>query len=204
MTGSQRKLTQNEGYLKVSRAAMTTNGLTTVSTTDLMREAGAAHGEAFRSTNGEDADWPIWYADYLVKPMSGLFELGFTRSQLIYCLMDAEFERLATSPDADWPRYYAEHFVERFEGSETPGEDKLALYMTPSCPFCRLVRNAVDRLGVDVELRDISEDADHHEELVNARQRATVPVLRIESPDGQTRWMPESSDIVQYLEKTYG
>lgn len=183
---------------------MTTNGLAVVSTSDLMREAGNAHHEAFRSTNGEDADWPIWYSEYLQKPMNGLFDRDFTYSQLIYCLMNAEFERLATSPNADWPRFYAEHFVERFARSETPSKDKLALYMTTTCPYCALVRQAIERLGVDVELRDVAAEADHYQELVNARRRATVPVLRIESPDGQSRWMPESRDIVQYLESSYG
>ncbi|MGI9328011.1 MAG: glutathione S-transferase N-terminal domain-containing protein [Pseudomonadales bacterium] len=173
-----------------------------VSITDLMREAGKAHGEAFRSINGEDADWPIWYADYLIKPINGLFEKEFTRSQLIYCLMDAEFERLATAPDADWPRFYAEHFVERYAGTETAENDQLALYMTPSCPFCMVVRRAIDELDIDVELRDIASDM-HYQDLIDARQRATVPVLRIASPDGETRWMPESSDIVQYLRANY-
>ena len=182
---------------------MTTNGVTIVSITDLMREAGNAHSNAFQSTNGEDAEWPIWYADYLVKPMRGLFEMDFTRSQLVYCLMDAEYERLAVSPDADWPRFYAEHFVERFAGANTPKKDKLALYITQLCPFCALVRNAIDGLDVDVELRDVASDSNHHQDLVNARQRATVPVLRVTAPDGQSRWMPESQDIVQYLQKTY-
>jgi len=36
-----------------------------------------------------------------------------------------------------------------------------------------------------------------------ARDRATVPVLHITSPDGDKRWMPESSDITNYLKKTY-
>lgn len=183
---------------------MTTNGLTIVSTTDLMREAGSAHGEAFQSTNGEDAEWPIWYADFLVKPMSGLFDMKFTRSQLVYCLMDAEFERLATAPESDWPRFYAEHFVERYAGTETAKKDTLALYMTPYCPFCVIVTQAIDGLDVEVELRDITADAKHRDELIDARQRATVPVFRITAPDGETRWMPESRDIVQYLEKVYG
>ena len=183
---------------------MNTNGLTVVSITDLMREAGSAHGEAFQATNGEDAEWPIWYANYLQKPISGLFDMPFTQSQLVYCLMDAEFERNATESQADWPRYYAEHFVDRYSGSETPTTDKLSLYHYPSCPFCALVRNAIELLGVEVELRDTSVDPEHHRDLVNARQRATVPVLRIDSPNGKTRWMPESHDIVQYLETTYG
>ncbi len=183
---------------------MTANGLTIVSTTDLMRAADAAHDEAFQSTKGEDTDWPIWYSEYLIKPMSGLFEMDFTRSQLVYCLMDAEFERLAIAPNDDWPRFYAEHFVERYASTETAKQDKLALYLTPRCPFCSTVTRAIAGLAIDVELRDIAANSKHHEDLVNVRHRATVPVLRITGPDGSSRWMPESSDIVQYLEKTYG
>ena len=36
-----------------------------------------------------------------------------------------------------------------------------------------------------------------------ATGRATVPVLWIQSPDGCVRWLPESLDIIQYLEKNY-
>src|SRR5437867_6375182 len=31
----------------------------------LFREAGAAHHKAFAATDGEDPDWPSWYARYL-------------------------------------------------------------------------------------------------------------------------------------------
>lgn len=171
---------------------------------DLMKEAGKAHHQAFLSTDGEDPDWPIWYADYLLAPLGRLLETPFTRSQLVYCLMNAEFEREAIAPDADWHGYYAEHFAEHFAATETPTKDKLALYHTPGCPFCALVRASIDRLGIDVELRDVSTDRQHFNDLVAARNRATVPVLRITSPDGDSRWLPESRDIVQYLEKTYG
>lgn len=71
--------------------------------------------------------------------------------------------------------------------------------------FCQLDnRSAIDRLGVDVELRDIFESPEYRDELIKARGRATVPVLRITSPDGEERWMPESRDIVRYLETTFG
>ena len=62
------------------------------------------------------------------------------------------------------------------------------------------------RLGgpLDVELRNIYDDRQHFDELRAARGRTTVPVLRITSSDGEDRWMPESADIVRYLQATYG
>ena len=171
---------------------------------DLLVETGKAHHKAFKATDGEDPDWAIWYADYLQKPMSDLLDTEFTKSRLIYCLMFVEFERQARNPDAEWAGYYADHLLERFAPSPAPVRDSLALYHFPQCPYCVQVRRAIDKLEIDVELRDVHETPEHWDDLVAARGRATVPVLRITSPDGEERWMPESNDIVQYLKKTYG
>ena len=84
------------------------------------------------------------------------------------------------------------------------GQDKLALYMTAGCGFCWSVMAVIDRLGLDVEMRDVTWDRALRDELMRARGRLTVPVLRIQSPDGTELWMPESRDIVQYLLGTYG
>ncbi len=181
---------------------MTTTDLQT-SIVSLMSDAGAAHHQAFLESDGDDPEWPIWYAEHLHEPLGELLDTPFTKSQLIYCLMNAEFEREARAPNVEWSRYYADHFIDRFAPTETPSEDKLALYYLPTCPFCKYVRKAIDQLGLDVELRDVGVDHDHRADLIAERDRATVPVLRITSPDGSERWMPESRDIVQYLEKTY-
>ncbi len=129
--------------------------------------------------------------------------MDFHRSQLIYCLMNADFEHQARSPDSDWSEYYADEIIERYARSESPEDDKLALYHFNGCPFCSMVRSAVDRLGIDVELRDIIENPQYRDDLIKARGRATVPVLHITSPNGEERWMPESRDIVHYLETTF-
>lgn len=77
---------------------------------------------------------------------------------------------------------------------------KLSLYVTPICPYCIYVRNAISNLGLDVEIRNIY-TKEHFEELVAARKRATVPVLRISYPGqaNKEKWLPESRDIVEYL-----
>lgn len=78
-------------------------------------------------------------------------------------------------------------------------QPQLALYVTPFCGFCRHVVSAIQQLGLAVEIRNIAEDRQALEDLYNARGRTTVPVLRITSPEGE-QWMPESRDIVQYLQ----
>ena len=78
---------------------------------------------------------------------------------------------------------------------------KLSLYEYPSCPFCGLVLRALDEIDVEVELRDVMQDRAALAELVEATGRRTVPVLRIESEAGEVTWMPESRDIVEYLEQ---
>lgn len=80
----------------------------------------------------------------------------------------------------------------------------LALYHYDSCPFCFRVRRALSRLGVEVELRNIHESPEHLRALVDARGAKTVPVLRIQHENGADEWMPESGDIVRYLDRRFG
>jgi glutathione S-transferase len=76
----------------------------------------------------------------------------------------------------------------------------LSLYHFEGCPYCGRVRDAMRRLGIELELRDIHQQPRHREELVGATGRQMVPCLRIEGPSG-ARWMHESADIVRYLER---
>ena len=168
---------------------------------NLFREAGQAHQAAIAATGSDDPDWPIWYADYLQEPFAEQLDMKFDKSQLIYCLMNADFEHQARSPESDWSEFFADQLLERCAPSETPEEDKLILYHFIGCPFCSMVRANITRLGIDVEMRNIFEEPQYLDELIKARGRATVPVLRINSPDGTERWLPESRDIVRYLEK---
>ncbi|MCB9669948.1 MAG: glutaredoxin [Alphaproteobacteria bacterium] len=72
----------------------------------------------------------------------------------------------------------------------------LVLYKYDSCPFCRRVLAAIDRLGIeDVEMRDTMMDPSARRELRDATGRTTVPCLFI---DGQP--MFESLDIVAWLQ----
>jgi glutaredoxin len=170
---------------------------------ELLNETGRAHHAACAATDGTDPDWPIWYAGYLQEPFANRLGMHFDKSQLIYCLMNADFEHQARSPGSDWAEYYVDLILEHCAPSDSAAQDKLALYYFNGCPFCSMVQSGIDRLGSDVELRNIFENSQYRDELINARGRATVPVLRISSPNGEERWMPESRDILHYLEMTF-
>lgn len=76
----------------------------------------------------------------------------------------------------------------------------LTLYHYHSCPYCIRVRNFLERSGLEVELADVRTDRERYRDLVESTGRSTVPVLRIEDEHGEVRWLPESLDIIRYLE----
>lgn len=91
------------------------------------------------------------------------------------------------------------------EGSRTGGrEAALALYHYDGCGYCRRVRAAIERLDIEVEYADIYADPGRLRELLDARGRATVPVLRIREDDGGAEWLAESAQIIAYLEERFG
>ena len=170
----------------------------------LLERTEQAHAAAFQSTDGADPDWPIWYAEHMLESARQSLDPDLSKSQLIYCLMDAENEHQALAPKSDWPAFYANHLMECHAPAEAPAKEKLALYHYEGCPFCSIARRPIEALGLEVELRDILQNPAYREELASARGRTTVPVLRITGADGEDRWMPESRDIVHYIESTYG
>ena len=78
---------------------------------------------------------------------------------------------------------------------------RLMLYHYDSCPYCERVRSAARTLGLVLELRNIHESAEHLADLRRATGRSTVPVLRIIGFGEHEEWMPESSDIVDFLRR---
>lgn len=75
----------------------------------------------------------------------------------------------------------------------------LALYHYNACPFCAYTRQALDKLKLNVERRDIQKSDQHRGDLIAGGGSRQVPCLRIEREDGQVRWLYESGDIVQFL-----
>jgi len=72
----------------------------------------------------------------------------------------------------------------------------IRLYTGDYCPFCRRVRNELERLGLDYEAVDA--DADMREEVIRLSGQRAVPILTIDD-----EVLVDSSHIVRELRNRY-
>ncbi len=75
------------------------------------------------------------------------------------------------------------------------------LYQDAACPFCRRVRTFLDRSGIDMPMRDTARDMAAFRELLAGGGRTMVPCLKITKANGETTWLYESNDIIEYLSR---
>jgi hypothetical protein len=76
---------------------------------ELLHEVAETHHVVYRITDGEDADWASWYADWLLK-LSELPELlgaPPVRSHLVHALVQLDRDYTAENPDGRWEDWYA-------------------------------------------------------------------------------------------------
>jgi glutathione S-transferase len=78
----------------------------------------------------------------------------------------------------------------------------LELYELPGCPYCAKVIDKLDELGLDYESHEVPRSHAERTEVEAVSGQTGVPVLV--DPDHGVEGMPESADIVAYLEETYG
>jgi glutaredoxin len=78
----------------------------------------------------------------------------------------------------------------------------LVLYELPGCPYCAKVKEKLADLDLEYESREVPRSHDARTEVKEVSGQTGVPVLVDE--DHGVEGMPESDDIVAYLEKTYG
>jgi hypothetical protein len=81
---------------------------------DLFQETGEAHHKAFAETDGDDPEWPIWYAEFVHDDLAKLLDATFTKSELVYLLVLADNDRRAISPGSDWTAFFAMFFMDRY------------------------------------------------------------------------------------------
>ncbi len=77
----------------------------------------------------------------------------------------------------------------------------LELYSLPGCPYCAKVKTKLDELDVEYVEHEVPSSHSQRTEVEEVSGQTGVPVLVDEEHgvDG----MPESDDIVDYLEETY-
>ena len=78
----------------------------------------------------------------------------------------------------------------------------IKLYVRLLCPYCRKVRRKLDGLDLEYETQRVSFIPTLRSEVKAASGQSRVPVLV--DPEHGVEGMPESDDIVRYLEETYG
>ena len=77
----------------------------------------------------------------------------------------------------------------------------LALYQYQACPFCVKVRREMKRQNLNIDIVDAKQD-DNKQQLLSGGGQLKVPCLKIET-DGQTQWLYESKEIIQYLNQRF-
>ncbi len=77
----------------------------------------------------------------------------------------------------------------------------LELYELDGCPFCAKVKTKLDELDLDYESHTVPRSHGERTEVKAVSGQTGVPVL-VDKENG-VEGMPESDDIVEYLEKTY-
>lgn len=79
----------------------------------------------------------------------------------------------------------------------------LTLYQYKACPFCVKVRRAMKRSALNIETKDAKRCEISKQELVEGGGLLKVPCLKIQDSQGNTQWMYESKEIINYLETRF-
>ena len=77
---------------------------------------------------------------------------------------------------------------------------KLVLYQFEACPFCIKVRRAIRKMNLKIALKDALDPA-MEAELIKGGGQRQVPCLRTQEADGSFKWLYESGDIIEYLQR---
>ena len=84
--------------------------------TALLEEAAETHHRVYRITDGTDADWASWYADWLLRlsELPEILGVAPVRSELVYLLVGLDKQYAAEKPSRGWPEFYARAFIEHW------------------------------------------------------------------------------------------
>jgi glutaredoxin len=77
----------------------------------------------------------------------------------------------------------------------------IELYELEGCPYCAKVKRKLDEIGLEYESHMVPSSHANRTEVKEVSGQTGVPVLV--DADHDVEGMPESDDIVAYLEETY-
>jgi len=75
----------------------------------------------------------------------------------------------------------------------------IVLYQYRTCPFCIKVRQEIRRLSLNIKHLDAQNAGRDREDLIREGGQAKVPCLKITDQAGNSQWMYESGEIIEYL-----
>ncbi|MDY6968109.1 MAG: glutaredoxin [Spirochaetota bacterium] len=75
---------------------------------------------------------------------------------------------------------------------------EITLYHKWQCPYCTKVRDFMKQKGIEITLKDITEDSAIADELISIGGKRQVPCLVIDKKP-----MYESDDIIAWLDEKY-
>ena len=78
----------------------------------------------------------------------------------------------------------------------------LELYELEGCPYCAKVIDKLDELDLEYESHMVPRSHSERSEVEEVSGQTGVPVL-VDNSNG-VEGLPESDDIVEYLDETYG
>ncbi|WP_247001855.1 glutaredoxin family protein [Halosolutus gelatinilyticus] len=78
----------------------------------------------------------------------------------------------------------------------------ITFYELPGCPYCAKVRTKLEALGLDYDTIEVPRSHAERTDVETVSGQTGVPVITDEAHG--VEGMPESDDIVEYLEETYG
>ncbi len=78
----------------------------------------------------------------------------------------------------------------------------ITLYELSGCPYCAKVVDKLNELGLEYDSIEVPRSHDERTEVESVSGQTGVPVIIDEEHD--VDGMPESDDIVAFLEETYG
>ena len=81
---------------------------------DLFKETGQAHHQAYIETDGYDPEWPIWYAEYLLDKLPSFIEASLTKSELVYLMVHLNKIQPDEAPEESWASFYARYMIEHY------------------------------------------------------------------------------------------